>query len=122
MKQVTGRPLRFVGSSKDDFKSFSKEITGKVGRMLRTVQNHGARPYSAKPLKGFGGASVLEIVENDRGGTYRIVYTIKFPKAVFVLHCFQKKSKHGIKTPANEINLIHQRLKMAAQEYKEEFS
>jgi len=74
-------------------------------------------------LKGFGGAGVLEVVENDVGGTYRAVYTVKFEEAVFVLHCFQKKSKQGIATPRADIEIINARLKLAeavAQELRDE--
>jgi len=73
----------------------------------------GERHDAAKVLKGFGGASVLEIVDNDRGGTYRVVYTVKFRKMVFVLHVFQKKSKSGIATPRPDIDIIRERLKVA---------
>jgi len=68
---------------------------------------------AAKVLKGFGGAGVLEIVEDDAGGTYRAVYTVKFKEAVFVLHCFQKKSKRGIATPKKDMDIIRARLKVA---------
>ncbi len=78
----------------------------------------GIKPMEAKPLKGFGGAGVLEIIENFVGNTYRAVYTVKFAKVVYVLHCFQKKSKSGIKTPQHEIDLIKQRLKLAEELYK----
>jgi len=61
---------------------------------------------------------VLEIIENFDGDTYRAVYTVKFQKVVYVLHCFQKKSKHGIKTPQHDIDLIKQRLKIAEEDYK----
>ena len=71
------------------------------------------RDLMAKPLKGLGGAGVLEVVENDTGGTYRAVYTVCFEEAVYVLHCFQKKSKRGIATPKPDIDLIHERLKIA---------
>lgn len=79
----------------------------------------GKRHRSAKILKGFGGAGVLEIVESDEGGTYRAVYTVKFAGVVYVLHVFQKKSKKGIKTPATEIALIRRRLVAAEAHYKE---
>jgi len=72
----------------------------------------------AKPLKGFVGAGVLEIIENFFGNTYRAVYTVRFEKVVYVLHCFQKKSKHGIKTPQQDIDLIKQRLKVAEEDYQ----
>ena len=64
-------------------------------------------------LKGFGGAGVLEVVEDDVGGTYRALYTVKFVEAVFVLHCFQKKSKSGIATPKADMDIIRARLKVA---------
>ena len=73
----------------------------------------------AKVLKGFGSAGVLEVVEDDRSGTYRAVYTVKFKEAVFVLHCFQKKSKHGIATPKEDLAIIRARLKVAEALAKE---
>lgn len=73
----------------------------------------------AKVLKGFGGAGVLEVVEDDSGGTYRAVYTVKFEEAVFVLHCFQKKSKRGIETPKQDMDIIRARLKLAEKLAKE---
>lgn len=68
---------------------------------------------AAKVLKGFGSAGVLEVIEDDAGGTYRAVYTLKFEEAVFVLHCFQKKSKRGIGTPKADMDIIRARLKIA---------
>lgn len=73
---------------------------------------------NAKPLKGFGGGSVVEIVGDHQGDTYRAVYTVRFPTAIYVLHAFQKKSKKGIKTPQDDIELIHKRLKAAEADYK----
>ena len=73
----------------------------------------GGQHDAAKVLKGFGGAGVIELVENDEGGTYRAVYTVKFKEAVFVLHCFQKKSKSGIATPKEDMEVIRDRLKVA---------
>ena len=110
--------LGFLGSSRQDLKDFPKEVRGDIGLALFEVQK-GGKPVSAKPLKGFGGAGVLEIIENFFGDTYRAVYTVKFERVVYVLHCFQKKSKHGIKTPHREIELIRQRLRMAEENYKQ---
>ena len=73
----------------------------------------GDTPPSAKPLKGFSGAGVLELIEDERGNTYRAVYTVRFQYVVYVLHVFQKKSKHSIATPKHDIDLIHERLKLA---------
>jgi len=66
----------------------------------------GETPPSAKPLRGFGGAGVLELIENDAGGTYRAVYTVRYATAVYVLHVFQKKSKRGRETPQADIELV----------------
>ena len=70
-------------------------------------------PPSAKPLKGFSGAGVLELIDDARGNTYRAVYTVRFSDVVYVLHVFLKKSKQGIATPKHEIDLIRERLKLA---------
>lgn len=72
----------------------------------------------AKPLRGFGSAGVLEVVEDSRGDTYRAVYTVRFAEAVYVLHCFQKKSKRGIQTTKRELDLIRVRLKEAEAQSK----
>jgi phage-related protein len=74
---------------------------------------------AAKALKGFSGGGVVEVVEDDVGGTYRAVYTVKFEKAVFVLHCFQKKSKRGIATPKADVDLVRAKLKLAEARAKE---
>ena len=73
----------------------------------------GKKHDQAKPMKGFGGAGVLEVVEDHLGDTYRAVYTVKIADAVYVLHCFQKKSRHGIETPKHDLDLIRERLKAA---------
>ena len=84
------------------------------GYALHLAQQ-GGKHSQAKPLKGFGSAGVLEVVENNDGNTYRAVYTVKFGDAVYVLHCFQKKSHKGIATPQHDIELIRDRLKLAQQ-------
>ena len=78
----------------------------------------GGKHQDAKVLTGFGSAGVLEVVEDDRGNTYRAVYTVKFVGWVYVLHCFQKKSKSGIKTPKEDMDLIHARLRAAELDFK----
>jgi phage-related protein len=77
----------------------------------------GGMSADTKPLKGFGGAGILEIVENHHGDTYRAVYTVKFERAVYVLHAFQKKSRKGIKTPQEDIDLVRRRLRIAEQDH-----
>ena len=94
------------------------EVRKFFGHALHWAQ-HGEQHPAAKPLRGFGGAGVLEVVEDDGGGTYRAVYTVNFEAVVFVLHCFQKKSKCGIATPKKDIELIRARLKVAEALVKE---
>jgi phage-related protein len=79
----------------------------------------GMKAPKAKPLRGFGGTGVLEMVDDYRGDTYRAVYPVKFRGIVFVLHAFQKKSKKGIQTPKADIDLIRTRLKAAADIFDE---
>ncbi len=110
------RRVDFIGSSREDLKDFPEEAKQDIGYALYEAQR-GQKPASANPLKGFSGAGVLEIVDNFSSGTYRAVYTIRFEKVIYVLHCFQKKSKHGIKTPKQDIELIKQRLKIAEEDY-----
>ncbi len=88
------------------------------GHALNFAQN-GEQHDATKVMKGFGGAGVLEVLEDDADGTYRTVYTIKFKEAVFVLHCFQKKSKSGISTPKKDMDIIQARLKAAEALAKE---
>ena len=104
--------LLWVGSSKKDLLAMPDDVVDVFGFALHLAQT-GKKHEQAKPLKGFGGASVLEVVEDHMGDTYRAVYTVKIAEAVYVLHCFQKKSKQGIETPKQEMNLIRERLKAA---------
>jgi phage-related protein len=104
--------LRWVGSSKKDLLAMPDEVQQTFGFALYQAQI-GHLHSDAKPLKGFGSAGILEIVESWRGNAYRAVYTVRFANAVYVLHCFQKKSKHGVETPKPEIDLIRERLKEA---------
>ncbi len=112
--------LDFIGSSRGDLKGFPEEVRQDIGYALFEAQK-GGKPMSAKPLKGFGGAGVLEVIENFSGDAYRAVYTVKFEKVIYVLHCFQKKSKRGIKTPKQDIDLIQRRLKAAEEDYHETY-
>ncbi|MGI8897729.1 MAG: type II toxin-antitoxin system RelE/ParE family toxin [Pyrinomonadaceae bacterium] len=107
----------WVGSSRKDLKGFPAEVRDVMGYALYQVQV-GRKSPSAKPLAGFGGASVLEIVENFQTNTYRAVYSVKFSELVYVLHAFQKKSKKGIATPKPDLDLIKKRLVLAEQDYK----
>ena len=106
------RTLVWIGSSKKDLVALPLGVRKFFGHALAFAQL-GDQHDAAKPLKGFGGAGVLEIVEDDASGTYRAVYTVKFAEAVFVLHCFQKKSKSGIATPKQDMDIVRARLKAA---------
>ena len=110
------KPLNWVGSAKKDYQSFPSDVQDDMGYALGLVQLGGKHPH-AKPWKGEGGG-VFELVEDHRGDTYRAVYTVRFAEVVYVLHAFQKKSKTGIKTPHDDVNLIGERLKRAQQDYE----
>jgi phage-related protein len=112
------KPVRWVGSSKEDLSDFPEEVRRRVGGGLWEAQIGRKAPY-AKPLRGFGGGGVLEIVEDFDGGTFRAVYTVRFAKAVYVLHAFQKKSKRGIATPKTELELVGRRLRRAREDYEQ---
>lgn len=112
------KPLEWIGSSHKDLMALPADVRRLFGFALSLAQA-GDKHDTAKVLKGFGGAGVLEVVEDDVGGTYRAVYTVKFSEAVFVLHCFQKKSKRGVATPKEDMDIIHARLKIAEAYVKE---
>jgi phage-related protein len=112
------KPLIWLASSRDGLRKFPEQVKDEIGFALSQAQ-FGAKHVSAKPLKGFGGAGVLEIVADHDGSTYRAVYTVKFAGVVYVLHAFQKKSKKGSETPKHEIELLARRLKAAIQHYEE---
>ncbi len=104
----------WIGTSKQDLRKLPSDVRDMFGYALYLAQT-GKKHPSAKPLKGFGGASMLKVVEDYRGDTYRAVYTVKFSEAVYVLHVFQKKATHGISTPRREMDLIEERLKRALE-------
>ncbi|AKM33487.1 addiction module toxin RelE (plasmid) [Pandoraea faecigallinarum] len=106
------KPLEWIGGSYRELMALPPDVRRRFGYALSLAQM-GDQDDAAKVLKGFGGAGVLEVVEDDVGGTYRVVYTVKFVDAVFVLHCFQKKSKRGIATPKEDMDIIRARLKVA---------
>ena len=115
------KTIVWIGSSRNDLKSFPAEVKDVIGYALYQAQV-GRKAPSAKPLHGFGGAGVLEIVEDHRTDTYRAVYTVKFSELVYVLHAFQKKSKKGIATPKSDIDLIKKRLRMAEEDYEKRWA
>jgi phage-related protein len=105
-------PLVWIASSKKDLQAMPQEVQRAFGYGLFQAQC-GKRPEKAKSLTGFGSAGVIEMVEDTADSTYRAVYTVRFGATVYVLHCFQKKSTQGRKTPKREMDLIRQRLKVA---------
>ena len=103
------KPIVWVGSSRRDLKLFPKRVRFDIGQALYAAQRGDTDP-AAKPLKGFGGAKVMEIVDRYNTNTYRAVYTVQFASVIYVLHAFQKKSKSGIATPQRDVELIRRRL------------
>jgi phage-related protein len=112
------KPVRWVGSSQKDVRSFPRPVRVEIGTALYAAQKGETDP-SAKALKGFGGRSVMEIVTPHTGDTWRTVYTTRIQGAVYVLHAFQKKSKTGSATPKKEIDLVRQRLADAERDNRE---
>jgi phage-related protein len=106
------KPLFWVASAKKDLLEIPHQVVDLVGYALYLAQCNLKHPQ-AKPLKGFGSAGVLEVLEDDDGNTYRAVYTIRFSNRVYVLHCFQKKSRKGIEMPKQDMDLVEARLKLA---------
>lgn len=110
------KPLFWVGSSRKDLRELPEPVKDVFGHALFVAQL-GGKHEDSKPLSGYGGAGVLEIVEDFAGDTYRAVYTVKFVDAIYVLHVFQKKSKKGIRTPQKDLDLIKERLRRAEQDH-----
>ncbi|MCF8160936.1 MAG: type II toxin-antitoxin system RelE/ParE family toxin [Polaromonas sp.] len=106
------KPLHWIGSAKRDLLALPEDVQSTFGYALFLAQT-GGKHDQAKPLKGFGSAGVLEVVESEAGSTYRAVYTVKIAGAVYVLHCFQKKSSSGVATPKPDMDLVRERLKVA---------
>ncbi|HEV2837045.1 MAG TPA: type II toxin-antitoxin system RelE/ParE family toxin [Pyrinomonadaceae bacterium] len=107
----------WIGSSRKDLQAFPDEVKDVMGYALYEAQR-GLKSPLAKPLAGFGGASVLEIVEDYQTDAYRAVYTVRFSDLIYVLHAFQKKSKKGVATPRPDVDLIRRRLRVAEEHFK----
>ncbi len=117
MLKLVRKPIKWVASAKRDLDAMPEDVKDVFGHAIDLAQA-GGKHVDAKPLSGFGSAGLLEVVEDFRGGTYRAVYTVKFAGWVYVLHCFQKKSKSGIKTPKEDLELIDARLKAAKVDFE----
>lgn len=111
------KKLFWLGSAKKDLKAMPDNVQDTFGYALHLAQA-GKKHEQTKPLTGFGSAGVLEVIEDSGTRTFRAVYTVKFDEAVYVLHCFQKKSTHGKATPKPDIDLIRERLKAAQAHVK----
>lgn len=116
----TRKALEWIGSSKEDLRSLPVDVRRVFGQAIDDAEWGGEHP-AAKALKGFGGRSVLEVVDDYDGDTYRAVYTVRFAGVVYVLHVFQKKAKKGIATPKHELDLVQARLKRAEEHYREKY-
>ncbi len=112
----TIKPVVWIGSARADLRGFPEEVMDSIGFALYAAQQ-GGKHADAKPLRGFCGAGVLEVITDHRGDTFRAVYTVRLAGRVYVLHAFQKKSRAGIETPKAEINLIKSRLRRAEEEH-----
>lgn len=108
------KPVIWLGPSREDIREFPALVQDRIGYALYIAQR-GGKHQDAKVLSGFGGAGVLEVIEDHKGDTFRAVYTLKYAGTVYVLHAFQKKSKSGRQTPRRDIDLIKQRLREAEQ-------
>lgn len=116
--ELREKAVRWIGTSKDDLSRFPLGAKRAIGYALQFAQRGDKHP-STKPLQGFGGAGVLEVVEAHAGNAYRAVYTVRFSDVIYVLHAFQKRSSRGRKTPKREIDLIRERLRRAEADYLE---
>lgn len=113
-KPPAPKPLIWMGNSKKDLRALPAAVVDVFGYALYLAQT-GKRHGNTKVLRGFGDASVLEVIESHEGNAYRAAYTVRYAAAVIVLHVFQKKSKSGIETPKPDMELIEARLKKAAE-------
>ena len=115
------KPLAWVGSSQKDYRAFPDPVKDDMGYALYLAQI-GRKHGTAKPLKGFGGAGVLELMEDHDGNAYRAVYTVRFAAAVYVLHAFQKKSREGRETPKSDMDIVRRRLRTAEEDARQQAS
>ena len=117
MSKPARKPIKWVSSAKRDLDAMPEDVKDVFGHAIDLAQA-GGKHQDAKVMTGFGSAGVLEVVEDHQGDTYRAVYTVKFAGWVYVLHCFQKKSKSGIATPKPDMDLINIRLKAAKRDFE----
>jgi phage-related protein len=111
------KALEWMGTSREDLKQFPREVQADIGYALHQAEIGGQSPH-AKIMQGFGGGTVLEIVDRFQTDTYRAVYTVRFSDVIYVLHCFQKKAKRGAQTPQSEIEAVKRNLKRAEEQHR----
>ena len=109
------KPIVWVGTALKDLKAFPRDVQREVGYALYLAEI-GEKHHKTRPLKGLSG--VMEIISDYQTDTYRTVYAIKLGDHIYVLHAFQKKSKRGIATPKQQMEIIRQRLRLAQQSAK----
>ncbi len=114
------KPVEWIASSRGDLRDFPADVRRVMGVAINDAQNGEEHP-DVKALRGFGGRSVLEVVDDFDSDTYRAVYTVRFAGAIYVLHCFQKKSKKGGETPKHDIEVVKLRLKAAEEHYRAKY-
>jgi phage-related protein len=114
------KPIHWIGSSRHDLAAFPREVRRIAGYALRLAQI-GEMPDDVKPMHGrFSG--VMEIVARDATNrTFRVMYVVRLRGIMYVLHAFNKKAKHGQKTPQRDLDLLEQRLRMAKHDYEERY-
>ena len=118
MGEACTKEVIFVASAQEDLRAFPDDVKHVMGFALYEAERGGKHP-AAKPLKGFKGAGVLEILDDHDGDTYRVVYTVRLEDELYVLHAFQKKSKKGIATSQSDLDLIAKRLALAERIHAE---
>lgn len=110
------KKVEWMGGCLKDLQEFPEDVKQEIGFTLFVAQQ-GGTAVNVVPLVGFGGANVLEVIVDDCGSTFRAVYTVRFEKAIYALHAFQKKSRRGVATPKRDLDLIRSRLKLAEAHY-----
>jgi phage-related protein len=121
-KKVTPvKPAHFVGTSLEDLRKLPEDVQHVFGKSIQKAQ-WGGKAANTKPLKGYIGAGVLEISEEHDGNAYRAVYTTRMPRAIYVLHAFEKKSTQGIRTPQKHIDIVNARLRIAEADYEQRYT
>jgi phage-related protein len=103
------RPISWIKAARKDFEAFPHEAQVRVLQAL-TIAAEGGKADIATPLTGFG-SGVFEVALPYRREAYRVVYAVQLDADIWVVHAFQKKSKRGIHTPKEELDVVRIRLR-----------